>query len=109
MRNLCVYFCQTGVALLSLGTLTLPAQVSVLTWHNDNARTGFNPNETVLNRTNVNMNGFAKIFSLPVDGWVYAQPLYVSGLSIPGKGIPNVEFTATMHETLYAFDSDSNS
>jgi hypothetical protein len=69
--------------------------------------TGLNANETVLTPSNVNSAQFGKLLSMPVDGKIYAQPLYVSGLSIPGQGTRNVVFVATQHDSVYAFDSDS--
>jgi hypothetical protein len=81
------------------------AQVSVLTQHNDNARTGQNLNETLLNTTNVNVSGFGKLFWRTIDGQPFAQPLYVSGLSIGGK-TRNVVYVATEHNSVYAFDAD---
>ena len=84
----------------------LGTSVSILTQHYDVARTGANVSETVLTPGNVNSNQFGKLFSFPVDGQMYAQPLYVPGVSIPGKGTRNVVYAATEHDTVYAFDAD---
>jgi hypothetical protein len=82
-------------------------QVNVLTQHNDIGRTGQNTNETILTPSNVGSGNFGKLFSEPVDGQVFAQPLYVAGISIPGAGTHNVAFVVTMHDSVYAFDADN--
>jgi len=90
-------------------TVTVAASAvaaGVLTERYDNARTGLNPNETILTPANVNSASFGKIHSYGVDSSMYAQPLYVQNLNIPGKGVHNVIFVATEHDTVYAFDAD---
>jgi hypothetical protein len=82
------------------------AQTNVLTYHNDNFHTGQNLTETVLTPSNVNAATFGKLFQLPADGKVDAQPLYVSRLNIPNQGVRNVVFLATEHDSVYAYDAD---
>src|SRR5207247_4971433 len=57
----------------------------VLTYHNDNSRTGQNLNESVLSPPNVTQSKFGKLFSYPLDGQVFAQPLYVYKVPIDGQ------------------------
>lgn len=79
----------------------------VLTYHNDNARDGTNTQEYALSSTTVTTATFGKLFSCPVDGAVYAQPLWMKGISIAG-GTHNVIVIATQHDSLYLFDADAD-
>jgi hypothetical protein len=91
-------------------TATAPAIVSsvkgVYTYHYDNQRTGQNTNETVLTTGNVSSTQFGKLFSYPVDGELYTDPLYVAGVKIPGQGTHNVVYVTTEADSVYAFDAD---
>jgi len=81
----------------------------VLTYHNDNMRTGRNPSETALTLKNVNSTTFGKLFIISTDGLVDAEPLYAPNLSIPNNGTHNVLFVASEHGTVYGFDADNGS
>ncbi len=100
-------FCSVSLALCF--AFTAHAQVNVTTWHNDGARDGANTRETQLTPANVSGQGtFGELFSVPLDGAVYAQPLYVAGLTI-GGGTHNVVFAATENDSVYAIDADTGS
>ncbi len=101
----------THTASLGLTVATSPppppsGSVDVTTYHFDGARTGLNPNETTLTTSNVASATFGLIRTLPVDGHIDAQPLYLSGLTIGGQS-HNVVYAASEHGSAYAFDADT--
>ncbi len=89
-------------------TVAVTDLTGVTIYHNDLARTGQNLHEYALTPANVSSASFGKRWSCPLDGTVYAQPLYVANLAI-GGGTHNVLFVVTMHDSIYAFDADSPS
>jgi autotransporter-associated beta strand protein len=93
---------------LTFTTLPTASVVSVLTYHNNNARTGANTNETLLTPATLNTNNFGQVIKYTVDGYLFAQPLYVANVAIPGQGTHNVVYAATEHDSIYAFDADNN-
>ena len=94
-----------AVAVIAAPAFGQVGNPAVTTGQYNNSRTGANTSEIILNTTNVNQNQFGKLYSLAVDGMVYAQPLYVPGVII--NGIPiNVVYVATMHNSIYAFNAD---
>ena len=94
LRRSCGY---AGLILLVAISLASPAlgQVSVLTGQYDNSRSTANLNEKILNTSNVNVSQFGLLYSRSLDGLLYAQPLYVPGVVIPGQGTHNVIYLAT--------------
>jgi hypothetical protein len=83
-----------------------PRGTDVTTYKNDLSRSGQNLSESALNLNTVTSSSFGLLRTLPVDGRVDAQPLYLSQLSVAG-GSFNTVFVATEHDSVYAFDSDS--
>ena len=83
------------------------SQINVTTFHYDNARTGQNTQETVLTPANVNATQFGKLFTISVDGYVYAQPLYLANVQNIAGGTHNVLYIATQHDSLFAIDADT--
>lgn len=96
-------FCLAVLASAAFAQYGNPA---ITTGQYNNGRTSANTNETILDTSNVNVNQFGKLFSWSVDDQVYAQPLYVPGVTISGK-TTNVVYVATMHNSLYAFDAEN--
>jgi outer membrane protein assembly factor BamB len=88
-----------------VGALPVFAQ-DVLTYHNINSRTGLYNKETILTTSNVNAASFGKLFTLPADGLVDAEPLYLSAVSVAGV-TRNLVIVATEHGTVYAYDADT--
>jgi hypothetical protein len=98
------------VYLIALGLPSFPSlaqTADVLTYHNDNARTGQMLTEEILTLANVKSTHFGKLRVLPSNGKVDAEPLYAAGVPIPNKGTRNVVFVASEHDTVYAYDADS--
>ena len=84
-----------------------PPPVDILTQHNDPQRTGANLRETLLTPESVASGNFHNLFSWPVDGQIYAQPLYVSGVSYQGGTPIDIVIVATMTDKVYAFRAPS--
>ena len=89
--------------------LTVNPATDVLTYHNDNQRSGQDLTETSLTTGNVNSTSFGKIGFFTMDGQVEAQPLYASNVAVPGNGTHNLLISASENGTVYAFDADSGS
>ena len=91
----------------AISFLPAQAQVNILTANGSNDRTNANLQEVQLTPSAVTPVSFGKLGYFPVDGQVYAQVLYVSGLAVPNQGMRNVAFVATMHNSVFAFDADT--
>jgi hypothetical protein len=87
-------------------TIAVAHPSDVLTYHNNNARNGVQSAETTLTPASVSSATFGKLFSFPVDSYLFAQPLYVGGLGMPDGAVHDVLYAASTHATVYAFDAD---
>jgi hypothetical protein len=102
------------LAILGFGTwlfffpkrATVPP-ASVVSFNYDKMISGVNGQETILKPENVRLATFGQLFDDPIDGQAYAQPLYLPGVAIPNRGLHNVVYAATCHDSVYAFDADT--
>jgi hypothetical protein len=93
-------------AMIVVGAASCAYAQDVTTWHYGNSRSGVQPNESVLKPANVTSTKFGKMFSLPVIGDIYAQPLYLSQFLMGDGKLHNVLLVATAQDYVYAFDAD---
>jgi hypothetical protein len=109
--NNAFFFCYVSNSLgsteSSVVILTVNPPASTTSVRSNNALSGLNPNETTLTPANVNPAGFGKTGFFAVDGAVDAQPLYLSEVNVPGKGVRDVLYVATENDTAFAFDAFS--
>src|SRR5262252_8688541 len=94
-----------ALAVLAL-VFSIPASsqnyLVIFTQQYNYGRTGENRKEIKLTPGNVGSGGFGKLFSYTVDGQIYGEPLYVFGVTIPGKGVNNVVYVTTQMDSVYA-------
>ena len=106
LNKIAVSLASTTLAVVAATRMVTSAPgTDVVTYHNDNARTGQNLSETILTPASVNSSAFGKRSFFPVDGKVDAQPLFVSALAIPGLGAHDVLYAVTEHDSVYALDA----
>ncbi len=93
--------------LLVLATHRAEAQ-HVWTQHNNQERTGWYKSEQVLKQSNVSKNTFGLKFTCTVDDQVVGQPLVMMNITLPSVGAKNVMFVATVNNSIYCYDAESN-
>ena len=83
----------------------MAADLAVPLAHYNRSRTGANVFETSLNTTNVKDGNFGLLYSRPLDGQMYAQPLIATGVTT-NQGVRNLVICATMQDSVFAYDAD---
>lgn len=104
------FFSPAAILFLTIAGLTSAvgqSALGVFTQQYYNSRAGNNIYEKKLTPKNVNSTKFGKLFSVSVDGQVYAQPLWVMGVQIPGQGTHTVVYVATELDSVYALDANT--
>jgi hypothetical protein len=94
--------------LVALGMLTGCTPVSVVTYHNDNYRSGWNQNESALTSAKVASSSFGQLFNIALDDQVDVQPLVLPVINVtvgPNQGVHNVVYVATENNTIYMIDA----
>jgi len=97
-----------SLAACAAATIACSWATDVATYHNDITRSGLNNKETTLTTANVNSSSFGKLFTIPVDGKIDAEPLYLNAVSIAGV-THNILYVVTENDSVYAFDADTGS
>jgi len=97
--------------ILSLLLLTVVVRATDVTgYHYDGQSTGQDLTETLLTAANVAPATFEKLWSTPLDGYVYAQPLFMDNVNITATTpatMHKVVFVATEHDSVYALDGSN--
>ncbi|MGO9123984.1 MAG: hypothetical protein ACLP6G_03770 [Terriglobales bacterium] len=102
-------FCACATLLGLCNPPAVSAQ-AVLTYHNDNFRTGWNRGETKLTPATVGSSSFRALGSIALDDQVDAQPLVVPNQLItagPHQGKHDVVYVATEGNTVFAVDTNN--
>ncbi len=106
------FFQLRELAVLILPSLLATASASAadhLTRNVDGFRTGANYDELAISPATITkglgQKKFQKITEYNVDDMIEAQPLVKTGVNIPGQGIHDVVYVATMNNSVYAFDA----
>lgn len=77
---------------------------AVVTFHNDPSRAGWTADERTLVPSALRRGPFGKVWTSPVDGAIYAEPLVQPGLAMLGR-VRTVVFVVTEHNHAYALDA----